>query len=88
MEIPPEQRDAIVQCLLKREKIAAVKICREATGCGLKEAKDAVEEIAKTIPELQDAKKQGDVEVKGGCFGLVIFLGAGLIASTFMILRW
>ncbi|MBN1452635.1 MAG: ribosomal protein L7/L12 [Anaerolineales bacterium] len=37
--------DQIKQLLLKRQKIQAVKIYREAHNCGLKDAKDAVDSI-------------------------------------------
>jgi ribosomal protein L7/L12 len=37
--------DQVILALQRGEKIQAIKLYREATGVGLKEAKDAVEEI-------------------------------------------
>lgn len=41
-----EADDEIRRLLREDRKIEAIKVYREATGCGLKEAKDAVERIA------------------------------------------
>ncbi|MBI3829144.1 MAG: ribosomal protein L7/L12 [Planctomycetes bacterium] len=41
-----EAEDEIRRLLREDRKIEAIKVYREATGCGLKEAKDAVERIA------------------------------------------
>lgn len=41
----PDQREAIVAALKRGNKIEAVKLCREATGLGLAEAKDWVEKL-------------------------------------------
>lgn len=43
LAILDEERDAIRTALLDGRKIEAIKIYRQATGAGLKEAKDAVE---------------------------------------------
>ncbi len=46
--IPPEPVDPTVLARLQAgDKIGAIKAYREATGSGLKDAKDAVEEIAR-----------------------------------------
>ena len=46
--IPPDPVDPdVLAQLIAGNKIAAIKIYRERTGLGLKEAKDAVEEIAR-----------------------------------------
>lgn len=44
----PDQRQAIVVALKSGNKIAAIKLCREATGMGLAEAKDWVEKLDTT----------------------------------------
>jgi len=46
-------------------KIAAVKLYREQTGVGLKEAKDAVEALG---------EKHGIVATRGGCAGVLVLL--------------
>ena len=50
MNLKPEQRQAIVAALKAGNKIEAIKLCREATGLGLAEAKDFVERL-ETLPE-------------------------------------
>jgi Ribosomal protein L7/L12 C-terminal domain/Short C-terminal domain len=44
----PDLDDAIRNLLLQRRKIEAVKLYKETTGLGLKEAKDAVEDIERS----------------------------------------
>ena len=45
MNMTPDQRGAIVAALKSGNKIEAIKLCREATGMGLAEAKDWVEKL-------------------------------------------
>ena len=45
MTLPPETAGEVRALLARRAKIEAIKIVREATGLGLKEAKDLVETI-------------------------------------------
>lgn len=42
-------RDEIERLLKSGEKIAAIKLYRDSTGAGLKEAKDAVEDIGESV---------------------------------------
>jgi len=48
----PAQREAILAEVKGGNKIAAIKLCREATGLGLAEAKDFVERL-EASPEAQ-----------------------------------
>ena len=48
--ISKEQEEQIKELLIKGEKIAAVKLYREITSLGLKEAKDALEAIERGEP--------------------------------------
>lgn len=58
--------DEVIRLLERNEKIAAVKLYREQEGTGLKEAKEAVEAIA---------KQHGLASASGaGCFGIVLLL--------------
>lgn len=41
--MPISQGTEIINCITNGEKLQAIKLFREATGLGLKEAKDAVE---------------------------------------------
>ena len=47
--IPAERHDQITDLLRQNRKVEAIRLYRETTGIGLKEAKDAVEEIAKHL---------------------------------------
>ena len=61
-----ELTDEVIRLLERNEKIAAVKLYREQTGTGLKEAKEAVEAIA---------EQHGLASASGaGCFGVILFL--------------
>lgn len=42
-DLPGEVKAEIIDLIGQRQKIAAIKLMREATGLGLREAKDAVE---------------------------------------------
>jgi hypothetical protein len=80
-------------------KIEAIKLYRECSGVGLKDAKDAVEELEKKLmaesPEKFEAedresgKQSGGrptpgVQAGKGCFGVVI--GGLLIATALLLL--
>lgn len=55
-----ETVDVILEAVPSRQKISAIKIVREQTGCGLKEAKDLVEAVPATIRQsvsLAEAQK-------------------------------
>jgi ribosomal protein L7/L12 len=47
--VPKEKYEEIVALLHSRKKIAAIKIFREITGVGLKEAKEAIDEFERTL---------------------------------------
>src|SRR5688572_2198300 len=62
-QIPEGQAESIRQFVFAGQKISAIKELREATGLGLKEAKDVVdqleEELRRTAPEKFGAPKEG-----------------------------
>lgn len=64
----------IVGLLEGGKKIEAIKLYREQTGVGLKEAKDAVEALA--------AQRGIVAPSRSGCLGVVLFMVAILIAVT------
>jgi hypothetical protein len=68
------QMNAIADALRAGNKIEAVKLHREATGSGLKEAKDEIEAIEAGLraryPDRFPAKPAAG---KGGCLGLAAF---------------
>lgn len=68
--VPTER---VRELLSKGNKIEAIKVFREATGAGLAEAKEQVEQIAQQAG-AGIAGKSG--VQKSGCFGLLLFCGA------------
>ena len=65
--------EEIVSLLEQGRKIEAIKLYREQTGAGLKEAKEAVEEVA----------RQREITMKSGCLGVILVgIGLGLLAFT------
>ena len=73
--LPPE-KDAAIRALLPRNKIAAIKLYREATGVGLAEAKVAVERM---VGEVQATGGLPSNEPSKGCFGVIV--GAIILAT-------
>ncbi len=72
-ELEPAVLEAVLGDLRKQQKIGAIKRYREATGTGLKEAKEAVEAIAAAH----------GVESRGGCSS-----AAALLVSAVLMVAW
>jgi Ribosomal protein L7/L12 C-terminal domain len=72
-----EQIKTLEASIFQGRKIEAIKLCRELTGLGLKEAKDTVEELDRSLraasPEKFAASPQGK-----GCVGVLV---VGLLCS-------
>ena len=71
--LPNADRQRVVAALRAGQKIEAIRIYREATGVGLKEAKDAVEAMP------------GGKQAGGGCLG-VLFLCVAITAAAWFVL--
>jgi hypothetical protein len=85
-ELTPEIAAQIEVALRRGQKIEAIKIYREATHCGLKEAKDAIERGNSIVP---DASANDVVVRKSGpnwltIIFVLIFLA---IAAVVILLR-
>lgn len=88
--VPPGVDLVQIQDLLrKRQKIEAIKAYREASGLGLKEARDAVEAIAASTPGVDPSLgKSSDARGCVSCLGaivigvLLLFGGCGTVAQT------
>ncbi|MBN1673479.1 MAG: ribosomal protein L7/L12 [Kiritimatiellae bacterium] len=72
----PEQIQQIGSALADGRKIEAIKIYREATGKGLKEAKEFIDELVPRLQE-QDPERYGNLTVSRGtgCAGVILFGG-------------
>ncbi|MEX2560492.1 MAG: ribosomal protein L7/L12 [Pirellulales bacterium] len=64
--------ERVLQLLTDQRKIEAIKVYRQATGVGLKEAKEAVEAIARLR----------GIESKSGCLTILLFAVTALAAAA------
>ena len=53
LELSSETRVEVERLLANGQVINAIKLVREATGSGLKEAKDAVDEMRRSVPSTR-----------------------------------
>ena len=74
--LPPETEAAIRASL--SNTIHAIKLYREATGVGLREAKEAVEKMAAEQPSGELPGSLPTNAPAKGCFGLVVLGGVAL----------
>ena len=85
-QLSREQIEEITQALVRNNKIAAIKIYREATGQGLKESKEFIDAL---IPQLmeKEPEKFAHLSQSSGCAGMfllaliTILCGWGLTGS-------
>lgn len=68
--------------LASGQKIEAIKLYREATGCGLREAKEAVERMEQGTPPRQQGEGFKPRVKSQGCFGIVAALIVAIIAGV------
>jgi hypothetical protein len=80
------QLNAISDALRAGEKIQAIKLHREATGLGLKQAKDEIDAIEAGLREkFPDQFPAANRAAGKGCLGAVVFL---LTAGVGTALWW
>lgn len=85
MPLNAHQENEVHKALFAGKKIVAIKHYREATGCGLKDAKEAVEALEVALRN-KDPHRFEKAEVKGGCFGMLV-LFAVLVAIAVISVR-
>ncbi len=82
--ITDEQSRTLSVCIFQGRKIEAIKLYRGMTGLGLKEAKDAVDDLEKSLrasaPDKFSAVQQGK-----GCLGGIV---VGLLCGTGFVTYW
>lgn len=71
-----EEVARLTEALLTGRKIEAIKIYRERTGCGLKEAKDEVEALEADLRTRHPEKFSAERKTAGGCAGMVLLVTA------------
>ena len=69
-QLTEQQRQAINADIFGGRKIEAIKLYREATGVGLKEAKDAVDGMEKDLRQ-REPNKFAKPAGKSGCISVV-----------------
>jgi hypothetical protein len=74
---------SIAELVFRGRKIEAIKLHREMTAMGLKESKEAVEELERSLRASSPDKFVAGPQGKG-CMGLIVF---GLILCGF-VLPW
>lgn len=74
--------DSAIVALNQGQKLEAIKLVRESTGLGLKEAKEAVEAYIASQPHLQEQFASAGRGRWSGCLVLVIIL-AGILYFAF-----
>ncbi|MBD3673590.1 MAG: ribosomal protein L7/L12 [Planctomycetaceae bacterium] len=84
-DLSPEAKNEIADAIFNRQKIHAIKLYREATGQGLKEAKDFIETLTEELQEKSPEKFTVGTE-KAGCGSAVFFLisGGGVLSWWFV----
>ncbi len=83
--ITEEQVMTLSECIFQGRKIEAIKLYREMTGLGLKESKDAVEELEKSLRGSAADKFAAGPQGKGGCMGVIV---VGLLCGTGLAAYW
>ncbi len=79
-QLTTEQSQKISEALASGRKIEAIKYYRSATGQGLKEAKEGVEALHKTLM-AQDPEKYAKGS-SGGCASMIVLgLSLGWVAT-------
>ena len=68
-----EQIEEISEALADGNKIEAIKIYREATGKGLKDAKDFIEALIPKLVEKDPEKYDKIAKSGGGCASVIVF---------------
>lgn len=80
-----EQMKEIENALASGNKIEAIKLCREATGKGLKESKEFIEAL---IPELQERDPEKYAKLSQGAGCALVFVGFTTAALIWIVQSW
>jgi ribosomal protein L7/L12 len=88
MELPEDKRQVILEAIYggAPRKIEAIKLVREATNCGLKEAKEFVERLGAELYAKEPDKFAAAPTGKSGCVGVVLAAAAIFAAACVLVL--
>lgn len=76
-EVTEAQRNAVKDAIFNGRKIEAVRLYREAAGCGLKDAKEFIERLTVEMSEREPGNFRVDPRKRAGC-GVSTLLFAAL----------
>ena len=82
--VSEEQITTLSECIFQGRKIEAIKLYRGMTGLGLKEAKDAVEELEKSLRTSAPDKFVPGAQGKG-CLGIIV---VGVLCTAGLVTYW
>ena len=82
--IPEEKIAELSALIFQRRKIEAIKIYRDLTGLGLKESKDAVEELEASLQKASPEKFSPESK---GCLGAAALVCVGFAALIYWTVR-
>ncbi|HSH96054.1 MAG TPA: ribosomal protein L7/L12 [Roseimicrobium sp.] len=82
--VSDEQVATLSECIFQGRKIEAIKLYRGMTGLGLKEAKDAVEELEKSLRASAPDKFAAGAQGKG-CLGVIV---VGVLCTAGLVTYW
>ena len=87
MKLPEDKRTAILEAIYggSPRKIEAVKLVRDATGCGLKEAKEFVEKLGAELYAKEPAKFTAAPTGKSGWVGVLAMVAVILGAAAAVV---
>lgn len=83
-EMPEEQAQEMTNAIFAGQKIEAIKIYKEATGTGLKESKEFVEDLERQLRE-ECPEKFSSVAAKTGC-GAVVLIGGVIGLAGWLVI--
>lgn len=83
--MPTSVPATVTDALRRGNKIEAIKLMREHTGLGMKEAKDAVDALETTVSGTLSTLSPGEVPRNGGIFMWVIIAAAIAAAAYFFL---
>lgn len=84
---PEDYRFELERALAAGRKIEAIKIYRDATGVGLKEAKEFVDALVVELRE-KDPEKYAKLSQGAGCASMILFLLVLPVVSVLLITRF
>ncbi len=79
-----QQRAAILNELMKGNKIEAIKLYREATGAGLKDAKDFIEALVAKVNQ----ERPGTIPKPTGCGTVALLIALFVLALAVALHGW